>query len=256
MSSEYPLNEKYLPHLETYLDEMSGLQKELLVLFSESYRPGVDNFHEALEYAELKYDGEFPDEFDYFYDFCVPLKNYWREFSWSFVGAAVHTAPNVPEPAVRRDDVVEQTVLEQLQYWSANVRSSFYSHPVSWVAGATSIDEGVVNRVLAKVQGELLASEPPEVMYFATSSASEAVEVRGEIGRLVFTNQERAIEEAERLSGGEYEMSILEIVPGEGTMVAPFYRDTMSHPPEEEACVLVSIDGAEVSVVERGLTFE
>jgi len=255
MNSSYPLNEEYLSKMETYLDEMSELQKDLLALFSEEYSAGVDNFQDALDYAENQYDRDFPDSFDYFGDFCIPLKNYWREFSWCFVGASIHTAPNIVEPAVNRDDVVEQTVLEQLQYWSANERNSFYSHPTSWVAGSTSIDEGVVNRVLAKVQGEMLSFEPPDSLYYATISGQESVGTRGDIGRLVFTSVDQAIEECERFSIGEYEMSVVEINPGEDTLVSPFFEQE-NVPAHSDKYVLSYVKGADISIVESDLSFE
>jgi len=255
MNSSYPLNEEYLSKMETYLDELSELQKELLVLFSECYEGGVDNFNEALDYAEEEYDGDFPDDFDYFGDFCVLLKNDWREFSWSFVGASLHTAPNVVEPAVNRDDVVEQTVLEQLQYWTANERNSFYSHPGSWVSGATSIDESVVHRVLAKVQGEMLSFEPPEALYYAAFSEYESVGTRGDIGRVAFTSVEQAIEECERLSDGEYTMSVLEIRPGDETLVSPFFEQEDGSA-KSDMYVVSYVKGADISVVENDLLFE
>lgn len=243
------VDQSYLDVLESYLDDMSDLQRELLVLFSESYVASENNFNDSLGYAKEEYEGEFPEEFDFFSDFALPMKNFWRHNDWRWVAAAVHTAPNAPEPFVNRADGVERTILDALQYWAAEERNSFYSHSPSWVAGATGFGEGVVNWVFAKVQGEMFAFDPPEKLYYLASDESPSLHTRGGVGRVVFTTVAETLEYAERFAEDDVSttFSILEVVPGAETLVAPFY-ESMDGDASETKYVLAFVGDAEVTV--------
>lgn len=243
------VDQSYLDVLESYLDNMSEVQRDLLVLFSESYVASEDNFNASLSYAEDEYDGEFPEDFEFFSDFALPMKNFWRENDWRWIAAAVHTAPNAPEPFVNRSDGVERTIMDALQFWAAEERNSFYSHAPSWVAGATGFGEDVVTRVFAKVQGEMFAFDPPEKLYYVASAELPSLQTRGGVGRVVSTTVADALDYAETFSkeGESVNFSILEVVPGEETLVAPFY-ESMDGTASTTKYVVAFVGDAELTV--------